>query len=225
MSNKTLCALVPMKGLSERVPGKNMRLFTGKPLFFHVIYNLLQCDSISDIYVDTDSQEIADSVLSFFKSVKIIWRPKELVGDFVSMNRIIEYDLSQIEGEHFLQTHATNPLLGAESIEAAISHYFTSLDKFDSIFSVNRLHTRLYDSNLRPINHNPAKLERTQDLPPVYEENSNLYIFSKTSFKTTGARIGKNPGIFVTKNTESMDIDTEEDFIIAEKMKILRDSV
>ena len=212
-------ALVPMKRHSQRVPGKNLRMFAGKPLFFHILSTLLNSKYITGVYVDTDSQEIAHLVTSLFKTVEIVWRPKELVGDFVSMNRIIEYDLSQIGGEHFLQTHATNPLLAGISIETAIEQYFANLNRHDSLFSVNELHSRLYDNQLQAINHNPAKLERTQDLPPVYEENSNFYIFSRTSFSASGARIGSTPGIFITDRLESMDIDTETDFILAENMK------
>ena len=117
-----------------------------------------------------------------FTDVTIIDRPEELCGDFVSMNRIIEYDLSQLPGEHFLQTHSTNPLLTVETLNNAIETYFNNLKTNDSLFSVTQWQTRFYWQNGDPVNHNPEELIRTQDLPPVFEENSNFYIFSKSSF-------------------------------------------
>ena len=140
------------------------------------------------------------------------------------MNEVIAYDLSRIEAQHFLQTHSTNPLLKSTTIDNAISTYFESLEQYDSIFSVTRLQTRLYTSDGRPLNHNPAQLLRTQDLEPIYEENSNLYIFSKTSFMANNRnRLGLNPKMYEIEKLEAIDIDEEEDFILAEvlcKMRI-----
>ena len=84
------------------------------------------------------------------------------------------------------------------------------------MFSVTKQQTRFYDKNVVAINHDPKKLIRTQDLEPWYEENSNLYLFTKESFKETGARIGKNPVLFETSKIESIDIDDIDDFNIAE---------
>lgn len=96
-----IIALVPMKGHSERVPRKNMRDFCGLPLM-HWILKSLECSKfIRSIFINTDSQEIASEALANFKKVKIIERPENIRGDFVSMNEIIAYDLSQIDGGHF----------------------------------------------------------------------------------------------------------------------------
>lgn len=213
-----ITALLPMKGHSERVKNKNMRNFNKKPLYHAVMDSLLKSKYIDFIAINTDSEIIAnDAKKNFGDKVKIIKRPKELQGDFVSMNSIIAYDLSQIKGEHFLQTHSTNPLLKPETIDKAIGAYFNNLDKFDSLFSVTRVQTRFYDKNANAINHNPNELLRTQDLEPMYEENSNIYIFSKESFKNAGnKRIGLKPQIFEMNKLEAIDIDEPEDFILAE---------
>lgn len=134
---------------------------------------------ISGIYINTDSQNISDDVNRNFPDVHIIDRPEELLGDFVSMNKIIDYDLSQIDSEFFLQTHSTNPLLSVKTLDAAIEYYFNNLDKYDSVFSVTRWQTRLYWEDVSPINHDPKELIRTQDLTPVYEENSNFFFVYK----------------------------------------------
>lgn len=215
--NMELVALLPMKGHSERVPNKNMRDFSGRCLYHRIMENLLSIEYISSVVVNTDSNAIAEDVEKNFERVRVIDRPMEIQGDFVPMNDIIAYDLSQVEGEHFLQTHSTNPLLTPRGIKKAIETYFEGLGKHDSLFSVTRLQARLYWGDGQPVNHNPAELLRTQDLPPVFEENSNIYIFSKNSFKKAGdRRIGLNPRMFSIEKSESIDIDEEIDFKLAE---------
>lgn len=222
-----LIALLPMKGHSERVPNKNMRDFNDRPLYHAIMHTLLKSKYIEKVVINTDSEIIAeDAKKNFGESVIIIDRPKEIQGGDVSMNVIINYDLSKVNGEHFLQTHSTNPLLRVETLDKAIETYFENLDKYDSLFSVTRVQTRFYDKNANPINHNPKELLRTQDLEPLYEENSNFYIFSKESFKNAGnRRIGLKPQIFEVNKLEAVDIDEPEDFILAEILYQNRDKI
>ena len=212
-------ALVPMKGHSERVPNKNICLLSNKPLFFHILQSLLASHYIKKVIINTDSEQISELATDEFgQSVEIACRPEELRGDFISMNKIIEYDLRDAElGQLFLQTHSTNPFLKATTIDKAIEYYFEKLasGEADSIFSVTEIRSRLYNSDLQPLNHDPHELIRTQDLKPVYEENSNFYLFSKESFLKTKARIGQKPGVFTTEPLESIDIDTPEDWELA----------
>lgn len=216
-------ALVPMKGHSERVPNKNLKDFNGKPLYHCVVEALLKSKNVDQVIINTDSKEIAEDAKKNFDRIVIVDRPKEIQGDFVSMNKVIEYDLSQVEGEYFLQTHSTNPLLTAETIDQAILAFHRLDEKFDSMFSVTRHQARFFDQNEKPVNHNPEELLRTQDLPPLYEENSNIYLFSRSSFAKTSARIGANPKIFEMDKIEAIDIDEPQDFIIAESLyKTLR---
>jgi CMP-N-acetylneuraminic acid synthetase len=218
-----IIALLPMKGHSERVPNKNIRLFSGKPLFHLVADTLESCDAIGSIIIDTDSERIADDARKHFSKVEIIERPKELQGDFVEMNDIIAHDLKMTGGEHYLQTHSTNPLLTTETLAAAIECYFSSFENHDSLFSVTRMQTRLYWESGEPINHNPKELLRTQDLPPVFEENSNIFIFSKSSFTSAGnKRIGLRPVMFPMDKMEAVDIDEESDFRLAEMLYRIR---
>lgn len=221
--NIQVTALLPMKGHSERIANKNMRIFAGKPLYHCVARILQESNYISTIVVDTDSQIIAENAKETFSKVKIVDRPKEICGDMVSMNTIIEYDLSVVEGKHFLQTHSTNPLLTQETLEKAINIYFSRLKEYDSLFSVTKLQTRLYWKSGEPVNHNPLELLRTQDLPPLFEENSNIYCFSKQSFfNAHRQRIGLQPQMFVMEPLESIDIDEETDFQIAELLYLRR---
>ena len=216
-SNIKVKALVPMKGYSERVPNKNLRLFLGKPLCYYAINSLLEACYVDSVYVNTDSQAIKDTINQLFgEKVGIVDRPLAIRGDFVSMNTIIDYDLSQLDGEYFLQTHSTNPLLKTGMIDKAIEAFLNNQDNYDSLFTVDRIQGRLYRENLMPVNHNPMEMLRTQDLSPIFMENSNLYVFTRSSFNKEKCRIGKNPMIFETPKLESVDIDIEEDFILAE---------
>ncbi len=220
-----LTALLPMKENSERVPNKNMRDFDGAPLYHAVMKSLLASKYIGSVVINTDSNTIAkDAKKHFGERVIIIDRPEEIQGDFVSMNDIIAYDIGQLDEEHFLQTHSTNPLLRAGTIDSAIEKYFEGLGKFDSVFGVTKVQTRFYDKDAQPVNHNPEELLRTQDLEPLYEENSNFYIFSKDAFEKAGnKRIGLKPQIFEVNKLEAVDIDEPEDFKLAELLRIHKD--
>ena len=215
-----IVALLPMKGNSERVPNKNLKEFSGKPLYHRVMDTLLSSNYINTVVVNTDSAAIkSDIKVHYEDKVIIIDRPEEIIGDFVSMNKVIEYDIANVDADIYLQTHSTNPLFKTKSLNEAIEKMI-SLQKeglFDSVFSVTKLQTRLYKSDGKPFNHNPEELLRTQDLKPLYEENSNFYIFSKESFiKSGGKRIGLNPYMFEIDKIEAIDIDEPQDFMIAE---------
>jgi CMP-N-acetylneuraminic acid synthetase len=215
-----ITALIPMKGNSERVKNKNIRDFAGKPLLAHVIETFSKSKYISNIVINTDSNKIADLAKSVSDKITIHERPEEICGDFVSMNEIINHDIHKIKEEYFIQTHVTNPLLTVDSVDRAIESYFENKATFNSIFSVTKIQTRLFWEDGKPVNHNPKELIRTQDLPPVFEENSNFYIFSKTAFiEAGGKRIGTNPKMFEIGQIESMDIDNEDDFILSEYIK------
>lgn len=220
MEKITITALLPMKTHSERVPNKNIRDFCGRPLYCHILDALSKSGYIKDIIINTDSGHISEKAPKLFNKVRIISRPKNLRGDFVPMNDIIAHDISQCDDEYFIQTHATNPLLTTQTINKAIEKFFNTKDKYDSLFSVTKMQTRLYNTDGKAVNHDQYELQRTQDLPPLYEENSNIYIFSKKSFlKNKNNRIGKKPFLFEINKREAIDIDTSEDFEIAEAIK------
>ena len=167
-----------MRHHSQRVPGKNYRPLAGLPLFHYILTTLSAVSGISEIGVDTDSENVVHGLREHFPLVKIIPRPEDLRADDVSMNDILTYDTGQIEADFYLQTHTTNPLLRPETIDRAITTFLDSRQEHDSLFSVTRRQTRLYDQTGMALNHDPSALIQTQDLPPVYEENSCLYIFA-----------------------------------------------
>lgn len=209
-----IVALVPMRHHSQRVPGKNYRLLAGKPLYQHILETLLDCPEIDQVVVDTDSPVILAGIQANFPQVHLIERPESLRADAISMNEILTYDTAQIEADLYLQTHSTNPLLRAETIARAVQALTASYPAYDSLFSVTRLQTRLWDQLGRAINHNPNILLQTQDLPPVYEENSCIYMFTRQNLLARRNRLGERPLLFEIPAAEAWDIDEELDFEI-----------
>ena len=217
--NKTI-ALMPMKGVSERVSNKNMRMFNGSPLCSVMLDKLLSSRLIDLVVVNTDSTEITNFIADKYPKERVttVNRPAELCGHDVSMNKIIGHDIHLFEADIYVQTHATNPLLGVETIDRAIEHFQDHKSESDSLFSVTRFQTRFYSSDGTAINHDPEVLIKTQDLPVWYEENSCIYLFTKSSFSRSGKRIGESPILFQIDQMESVDIDVEEEFILAERL-------
>lgn len=212
-----LVALMPMRHDSERVPGKNYRAFgDGRPLFHHMLEKLTACPQIDLVVVDTDSPTVKEQCAEHFSEVTVIDRPEHLATPLTPMNDVLLHDVTEVDSDFYLQTHSTNPLLGKGTIEDAIDTFFRVYPAQDSLFGVTRLQTRLWDGDGKPVNHDPDVLLRTQDLPPLFEENSCIYIFAGTTLKERGNRIGERPYLFEIDRLEALDIDDESDFELAE---------
>jgi CMP-N-acetylneuraminic acid synthetase len=211
-----IAALIPMRHRSERVPGKNYRPMAGKPLYHHILETLLAVPEITSIVVDTDSPDVLAGVGAHFPGVLTLERPPHLRAGETPMNEVLLHTTAQVGADWYLQTHSTNPLLKPGTISRAIQSLLSNLPTCDSLFGVTRLQTRLWDALTRPVNHNPAILLRTQDLPPIYEENSCLYIFQRETLVQRRNRLGERPLMFEIDRPEALDIDEELDFKIAE---------
>ena len=213
---KKIAAIVPMRHSSERVPGKNYRDFAGKPLYHHVVNSLLRCDKIQEVVIDTDSPIILEDAAKHFPQVTLLERPEHLRAGETPMNDVLLNTIRQVEADFYLQTHSTNPLLSPETVQKGVDLFLSQFPIYDSLFTVTRLQTRLWDSLARAVNHNPNILLRTQDLPPIYEENSCMYIFTKEILEQRHNRLGSRPYLFEMPAIEAQDIDVELDFQIAE---------
>lgn len=218
MSKPRIVALLPMKANSERVRGKNFREFCGKPLFRWILDSLLEVEEIDQVIINTDARQIlADNGLVDSDRVIIRDRKAEICGDFVSMNLVLADDVANVPADAYLMTHTTNPLMSADTIRGAIKSFqeAKAAGKADSLFTVDKVQTRFYRADCSAVNHDPDNLIRTQDLEPWFEENSNLYLFTRESFAKTNARIGKQPMIYEGPRFESIDIDDQQDWDFA----------
>jgi len=204
---------VPIKEYSQRVPRKNFRIFYGEPLYKHALLKF----SKNQVYVDTDSEEVIKGIQDDARLGHVLTykRSRELVGHHVSVCDLIKNFIKRFEvQEPIAQIHVTSPFLNNKLLEDAAEY----MSNHDSVISCNIHHTRFWRKELYgycPVNHNPVKIEQTQDLPPFYEENSAFYIFEPKVISSTGSRIGRNPYFYPIGVPHNIDIDTEEDWKIA----------
>jgi len=213
-------ALLPIKKNSVRIKNKNFKIIQGKPLYQWMLNKLIKNKKIEKIIINTDAFDYFKKT-KYFNNDKIIFRKRKkiLCGDHISMNKIIKDDISFIHSKIYFMTHVTSPNIKINTINDVIKLYNENFKKkYDSIFSVNEHFNRFYFFDLKPINHNPKVLIRTQDLKPIYEENSCFYVFNKTSFNQSFSRIGRKPFPYVISKIESIDIDNKEDWKIANKI-------
>ena len=208
-------AVVPMRHNSERVPGKNYRPLAGIPLYHHIVRTLSSVPEIDLVVIDTDSDYIINDCAHNFPHVQVLLRPEHLRDGAIAMNDVLLNTLDQVEADIVLQTHSTNPFLKADTVSAALKLFTRPDREFDSVFSVTRLQARLWDAEIRPVNHDPSVLLRTQDLAPLFIENSCFFIFTPELLRERGNRIGVHPFMVEMAALEAVDIDTEADFSLA----------
>jgi len=209
-------AVIGMKQDSQRVKNKNFKILGEKPLFAWIIDTLLEVNEIGEILLNIQGKNLIDLIFEKYSDeskLKIFEREKFLEGHKTPMTEIIGNTISNAKYQTILNTHSTNPFLTSDSIS-------TSLNNFKRnnlpLFSVNVFQSRFFDKNIKPINHNPKELLQTQELDEIYEENSCFYIFNKDEFLKNKSRIFKNSIVFPLNKIESIDIDTNEDWQLAE---------
>lgn len=223
-----ICCIIPIKHISERFPGKNYRPFQNKPLFQIILDKLLRCKIISTIVIDTNSpvvKKILEKEYQNKTNIILYHRPQHLCGNTVSTNTLLENVISALHLDYdiYLQTHVTNPLLTISTIEKCINTFQKqSKNGYDSLMTVKKIQNRFYtltkNNKVHPINHNLDELIPTQQLDPLYEENSCLYIFTKYTLFQRHHRVGYNPYLYIMSSIESIDIDYESDFVTAESL-------
>jgi CMP-N-acetylneuraminic acid synthetase len=201
---------IPIKQNSQRVPKKNFRTFGKVELYKHTLYKLFE----HKVYVDTDSDEIIRQCKedNRLKHVTAFRREEKLKGDKVSVCDLISSFIKRYEiQEPIVQIHVTSPFLNKNTLADA----YKMIGEHDSIVSCNKIQSRLWRKEKYgycPVNHNPVKMEQTQDLPPLYEENSAFYIFKPEVPLCYNSRIGTKPYFFPLEFPENLDIDTEDDW-------------
>lgn len=174
MKNKTI-AIIPARGGSKRLPGKNLLPLGGIPLLGHSILYAQKQDCIGDVYVSTDDDAIAAVALQF--GAKVIRRPEVLSGDFEPTVSALRHVLESITEtvDDIILLQATNPLRPENLLKAAYQIYTSG--NHESLFTVTRNHHklgRIVADKYVPFNYIPG--QRSQDLEPLYFENGLLYI-------------------------------------------------
>lgn len=209
---KTAC-FIPIKANSERVPGKNFRILNGKKLYEYICEHAAEADVFDNIYIDTNSPEIAAYAES--RGFRSIIRKPELALNTANGNDLLVYHLSQYpDYDYYFQLFATAPYLQPKTIKSCFNK-LTSTEIYDSCFTATENYG-FYWLNGSPINYRPGILPRSQDMLAVVEESTGLYGICKSSLERYHCRIGANPYIHIVSKFEAVDINTEEDLKIAE---------
>lgn len=209
---KTAC-FIPIKANSERVPGKNLRVINGKKLYEYICEHVKEADVFDVVYIDTNSDEIADYARNI--GFEVIKRKPELALNTANGNDLLnhQYELFP-DYDYYFQLFATAPYLQPDTIRNCVERLISS-EEYDSCFTATENHG-FYWLNQTPINYRPGILPRSQDMLPVIEETTGLYGISKDSLIKYKCRIGRKPYICGISKFEAVDINTEEDLKVAE---------
>lgn len=207
-----IVSIIPIKLNNERLPGKNTKLLQGKPLIHYVQENLLSEGRISQRYVFCSDKEIRNYLLP---GIQYLERPPYLDEPTSNFNQIFDEFMKKVPADIYIYAHATAPFIKnsttKECLDKVLSH------EYDSAFCAVKIQDFLWCSG-KPLNFDARNLPRSQDLTPIYRETSGVYVFSRDVFLNCHSRIGVNPFIKEVTFREAIDINTPEDFRLAELM-------
>lgn len=218
-------AIIPARGGSKGIRGKNMRLLNGKPLIWYVINTAKNISSITDLLVTSENESILDYVSQL--GVKVHRRPENLAFDEVTLDPVIFnayewYKANYGEVDYVITIQPTSPLVSRESIEKAIES--AVINDFDTVLSVvedSHLTWRMKDGE--PIPDFSQRLNR-QYLEKRFKE-TGAFLLTKSEFVKENSRFGNKIQLFPIPLEEAIDIDTPLDWLLAEsllnKIKIL----
>ncbi|MBR4651577.1 MAG: acylneuraminate cytidylyltransferase [Prevotella sp.] len=205
-----IVAIMPLKLKNERCPGKNTRMLGKKPLLRYELDSLIEtrlCDSIN---VYCSNEEVVPYIP---QGVEFIKRPTFLDLPTSNFTQIFENFMRENDADIYVYAHATAPFITVETMTECINAVKSG--KYDSAFCAVKLQDYLWQDGM-PLNFDATNLPRTQDLKPIYQETSGVYVFTKQVFQDLRRRIGEKPFIREVTFKEAVDIDTPEDFRLAE---------
>ncbi|MBR5022770.1 MAG: acylneuraminate cytidylyltransferase [Oscillospiraceae bacterium] len=208
----TIVAVMPIKLNNERLPGKNTMLLGGKPLLQHELDGLKSTNLIESINVFCSNED----VIPFLpEGVNFVKRPEYLDLPTSNFNQIFEAFMDTMNADIYVYAHATAPFISVETMKECIEAVMSG--EYDSAFCAVKLQDYLWQ-NGEPLNFDASNLPRTQDLLPIYQETSGVYVFRKETYEKYRRRIGRKPFIKEVSFKESVDIDNPEDFELAEAL-------
>lgn len=213
-------AFVPVRGGSKGIPDKNIKLFLGKPLVFWTLSELEKTKSIDKIILATDSMKITNVVESFnFKKVQIFHRSSDNASDTSSTESVIlEYlnDVGLNLEYNFMLVQATSPLTTTKDYSESLDLFLSG--GYDSVLSCARIKRFFWNEQGEPMNYDFNKRPRRQDFEGTLIENGSLYISKVKNIIRHQNRISGNIGVYVMPEFTAVEIDEEEDWIIAESL-------
>lgn len=203
--------VVPLKLNNERLPGKNLiSMADGKPLVLHILEALAASATVDETYVFCSDGSVEPLVSE--SGATFLQRSQTLDQPTTKSNDILGAFIREVPADVYVLAHATSPFLTPESIDAGVAS--VRAGRHDSAFAAVRVQEFLW-AHGKAINFDPADTPRTQDLDPLFAETSGYYAFTREVFLRTGRRVGLNPLIIEVSKIEAIDIDTADDFSIA----------
>ena len=207
-----IVAIMPIKLKNERCPGKNTRMLGSKPLLQYELDSLKETGLCSSINVFCSDE----AVISFLpEGVNFLKRSKDLDLPSSNFTQIFTAFMNEMDADIYVYAHATAPFISVETMKSCIEA--VKFGGYDSAFCAVKLQDYLW-KNGEPLNFDATNLPRTQDLEPIYQETSGVYVFTKEVFMNHHRRIGIKPFVKEVTLKEAVDIDNPEDFEMAEVM-------
>lgn len=205
-------AFLPVKGTSERIENKNIRILDGKPLFLHTLEKLAQCSFIDEVYLDTESDMIVD--LASEVNCKILKRDPQLATNKTDGHQLFFNEVKQIEADIYLQILGTSPFIEPETIKKGIDVLKQS-DEYDSVVLVKREKQYTWNPETLNTNYDLNNIPNSFTLPDTIVETMGLYIVKHKTAWDTKRRIGNKPYILNATSLEAVDVNYPEDFELA----------
>jgi YrbI family 3-deoxy-D-manno-octulosonate 8-phosphate phosphatase len=214
-------AIIPARGGSKGIPGKNIKPLAGRPLVAHTILAARAAARVDAVYVSTDSPQIADVAQRF--GAEVIWRPAELSGDAASSESALLHALAELEQTERLSAplltflQCTSPLTRAEDIDGAIDKL--TVEQADTCLAVTRFHYFLWSEDAagaRGINHEKSVRELRQQRKPQYLEAGSIYVMKVDGFRAARHRFFGKTALFEVPPETLQEIDDPVDFDVAE---------
>jgi len=203
-------AFVPIKLNNERFPNKNITPFdSGKPLISYILDTLLKVKNVDEIYVYCSSEEIIPYLP---EGVKFLKREKYLDLSTTSFNEVLVTFAEKVHADVYALTHATAPFIESKSIELGVEKVLSG--DYDSALAVTKLQEFVWKDG-RPFNYDVEHIPRTQDLEPLYTETCGLFVYTRDLILNKKRRIGDTPYLVEVSKIEACDINTKDDFVIA----------
>ena len=229
-SKKILC-IIPARGGSKGLPGKNGKSLLGKPLIAYTIEQAKNCRYLDRVVVSTEDKSIAAVAKKFGAEVPFL-RPKRLAKDKSSTIDVLLHAMDWMENKEkfafdiLVLLHVTTPLRSVEDIKKSVELLFN--DNADNVFSVTEAHRNPYFNMVEINKAGKVSLVKKgsygdrQSAPSVFDMNSSIYVWRKDALRKSKSLFFRNTRIYIMPKERSIDIDDELDFRISEFLTVKR---
>lgn len=207
-----IVAVMPIKLLNERCPGKNLRYLGNKPLLQWELDNLKEVGLCDSINVFCSSKDVIPYLP---EGINFVQRSKDLDLPTSNFSQIFSSFIDYYMADIYVYAHATAPFIKIETMKQCIEAVKNG--NYDSAFCAIK-HQDFFWQDGEPLNFDATMLPRTQDLKPIYQETSGIYVFTREVFEKLHRRVGVNPFIKEVTFKEAIDIDEPGDFELAEAL-------